>query len=364
MYTPLYIKTEYSILKSIIKIDELIEYAKENNIKSLTITDNKMYGAYHFYKKCKENDIKPIIGLEITIEEKKIILYAKNYEGYKNLLKLTSKEKVTQEDLKKYNKNLICILPYESKEINIEYETKFISYKNEEEKNKIQTQNKIYMNEILCLKKEEQKYLKYVESIEKGIPVKEIEEKQNNYLKLEQIDTTNNEKIYEMCNLEIPCNKNLLPIYKTPNNIDQYEYLKQLCKEGLKKIFGETVQKIYIERLKYELEIINKMGFSNYFLIVWDYVKYAKENKILVGPGRGSAAGSLVAYTLNITTIDPIKYNLLFERFLNPERITMPDIDMDFEPTRREEIIEYCKNKYGEKSVAPIITFGTLAAKQ
>ena len=132
----------------------------------------------------------------------------------------------------------------------------------------------------------------------------------------------------------------------------------------MKKIFGTSAPKKYAIRLKQELEIINKMGFCDYFLIVADYIKFAKNKGILVGPGRGSAAGSLVAYCLNITTIDPLKYNLLFERFLNPERITMPDIDVDFEDTKREEVIRYCLNKYGKKKVALIVTFGTLAAKQ
>lgn len=364
MYTPLNIKTENSLLKSIIKIDELITFAQENSIKSLTITDNKMYGAYEFYKKCKENNIKPIIGLEITINENIIILYAKNYEGYKNLLKLSSIENIENKDLKKYSSNLICILPYKST-TDIEYETIYYGFKDEEEKEKIKNENKIYMGEILCIKKEDQVYLKYIESIKTGEPLKNIQEKTDKYLNLDSaLYTKNNYEIEKQCNLEIELKTNLLPKYKTPNNETQYDYLKHLCIEGLKRIFGTTTKQIYIDRLKYELEIINKMGFNNYFLIVQDYVKYAKEHDILVGPGRGSAAGSLVAYTLDITTIDPIRYNLLFERFLNPERITMPDIDIDFEYTKRDEMINYCIKKYGEKSVAPIITFGTLGAKQ
>src|SRR5574344_1472460 len=134
-----------------------------------------------------------------------------------------------------------------------------------------------------------------------------------------------------MCNVEIGYTPDLLPTYKCPNNMDSFEYLKKLCIEGLKRIFGTSVSNVYKERLKYELDIINKMGFCNYFLVVWDFVKYAKENDIYIGPGRGSAAGALVSYVLDITTIDPIKYNLFFERFLNPERVTMPDIDIDFE---------------------------------
>ena len=164
----------------------------------------------------------------------------------------------------------------------------------------------------------------------------------NNNLILEKdllklnFDLTNNYEITKMCNIKIEHEDNLIPKFKCPDSLDSYTYLKKLCIDGLKKIFGNTVNKIYVDRLKKELEIINKMGFCNYFLIVWDYVKYAKENSILVGPGRGSAASSLVAYVLNITTIDPIKYNLLFERFLNPERITMPDIDIDFEYRYRD----------------------------
>ena len=176
-------------------------------------------------------------------------------------------------------------------------------------------------------------------------------------------DMINNQKITEMCNAEIKKQDDLLPIYPTPNN-DSYAYLKEICKEGMRRIFGTSVPRIYVDRLKYELEIINKMGFCNYFLVVSDFVNYAKTNGILVGPGRGSAAGSLVSYLLNITTIDPIKYNLLFERFLNPERITMPDIDIDFEDVSRDKVINYCIEKYGIKKVVPIIAFGTLGSKQ
>ena len=375
MYTPLYIKTENTLLSSLIKIDELIEYAKKKNIKSLTITDNKMYGAYHFYKKCVENDIKPIIGLEVIVEDNKIVIYAKNYNGYKNLLKLSSLELINIDNLNKYNNDLICIIPFEYKNIYNElkkiYKEIFIGYKNIEEEAQISNENSIYMNEILYLEQQDNIYLRYLKSIKEGIPVKHIEEIYDNNLKLfEEIKNKypkyleNNYKINELCNLKIEYEKDLLPKYPCPNNMNSFEYLKKLCIEGLKKIFGQTANKIYIDRLKYELEIINKMGFCNYFLIVWDYVKYAKENNILVGPGRGSAAGSLVSYVLNITTIDPIKYNLFFERFLNPERITMPDIDIDFEYTRRQEVVDYCINKYGIKNVAPIITFGTLGAKQ
>ena len=364
---PLYIKTDNSLLSSLIKIDDLIKYAKNKNINSLAITDDSMYGCIEFYIKCRENNIKPIIGLEIN----NIVLYAINYNGYKNLIKLStikSKELVDINILRKYSDDLLCIVPYHN--LNNYDDYKFYKYlykgyTNLDEKNSING-NKIYLNEVLYLEEKDKDYLKYLYAIKKGVTVNEINiNKHDNYLLSYQMyqDETN-EEIIELCNLELPLHQDLLPVYDCPDNLDSFTYLKQLVIIGLKKIFGDRVNKIYLDRLKYELNIIKKMGFCNYFLVVWDYVKYAKENNILVGPGRGSAAGSLVSYCLGITTIDPIKYNLLFERFLNPERISMPDIDIDFEYTKRDDVLKYCINKYGIKKVAPIITFGTLGSKQ
>lgn len=368
MYAPLNIKTCNSFLKSMIKIDDLIKVAKEHNIKALTITDDNMYGVIEFYNTCTKNDIKPIIGLEINISSK-IILYAMNYDGYKNLMKITtlkSEGELNIDILAHYSNNLICLLPYESKDLYSElskiYKYIFLTYQNQEEKDKIKIENKLYMNEILCIKKEDEKYLKYLKAIKEGVSVKEIEEIQNKSLFSLEKDSKNNELIVSLCNLEIKKHQDLLPVYD--ENKDAYTELKKECIKGMKRIFGSAAPKKYALRLKHELEIINKMGFCNYFLIVADYINYAKTHNILVGPGRGSAAGSLVSYTLNITAIDPLKYNLLFERFLNPERITMPDIDVDFEDTKREEVIKYCIDKYGEKKVALIVTFGTLAPKQ
>lgn len=140
------------------------------------------------------------------------------------------------------------------------------------------------------------------------------------------------------------------------------DYLRRLCEEGLVMRYGENAD-TYRDRLNYELDIINDMGFVDYFLIVWDFIKYAKDNNIPVGPGRGSGAGSIVAYSLQITDIDPIRYNLLFERFLNPERVTMPDIDVDFCFERRQEVIDYVVRKYGADRVVQIVTFGTMKAR-
>ena len=369
MNAPLNIKTCNSLLKSMIQIEKLIKIAKENNIKALTITDDNMYGVMQFYDLCIKNDIKPIIGLEVNIPEK-LVLYAMNYDGYVNLMKLTtikSQKQITAEDLFNYSNGLICLMPYESKALYNDlkkiYQNIFITYKNNEQKEKIKAKNILYMNEILCLNKEDEKYLKYLKAIKEGISIKEVSDTFQNVSLLPLPEySKNNELLVNLCNLEIKKPQDLLPVFDI--NQDAYSLLKKRCIEGMRKIFGDKAPKKYAIRLKQELEIINKMGFCDYFLIVSDYINYAKTHGILVGPGRGSAAGSLVAYALNITTIDPLKYNLLFERFLNPERITMPDIDVDFEDVKREEVINYCLNKYGEKKVALIITFGTLAAKQ
>ena len=173
---------------------------------------------------------------------------------------------------------------------------------------------------------------------------------------------SNTVKIAEMCNVELEFGKLHLPKFSVPDDKDAYEYLKELCYEGLKRQYGENFED-KIERLEYELSVIKQMGYVDYFLIVSDFIRYAKNNNIPVGPGRGSAAGSLVAYCLGITNIDPLKYNLLFERFLNPERVTMPDIDIDFCYERRQEVIDYVVRKYGEDKVSQIITFGTMAAR-
>lgn len=369
MYAPLNIKTCNSLLKSMIKIEDLVKTAKENNIQALTITDDNMYGVLDFYKACTQNDIKPIIGLEVTVPET-VIFYAMNYEGYKNLMKLTtlkSEKSLTLDDLFNYSSDLICLVPYESRNIYNElkkiYKYIFITYKDDVQKSKIKANNVIYMNEILCINKEDEKYLKYLKAIKEGKKVNEITENFTSVSLLPIKETSkNNELLVSLCDVKIKTHQDLLPVFDTNKNA--YDELKKACIEGMKKIFGASAPRKYAIRLKHELDIINKMGFCNYFLIVADYIRYAKTHGILVGPGRGSAAGSLVAYSLNITTIDPLKYDLLFERFLNPERITMPDIDVDFEDTKREEVIEYCMKKYGLKKVALIVTFGTLAAKQ
>ena len=173
---------------------------------------------------------------------------------------------------------------------------------------------------------------------------------------------TNTYEIAKRCNVNIVFGEYKLPKYDVPDNMDSFEYLKKICNEGLVKRYGKDSE-LHRERLDYELNTIHNMGFVDYFLIVWDFIKYAKDNGIPVGPGRGSAAGSIVAYSLGITDIDPIRFNLIFERFLNAERVTMPDIEVDFGPEGRGEVIEYVRRKYGNENVVQIVTFGTMAAR-
>lgn len=376
-YTALQVKTSYSILNSLNKIDKLVSHAKKLGYTSLAITDhNNMFGVPEFYNECRKNNIKPIIGLELGIEDKNILLYAMNNKGYKNLIKLStivSDSPLTKEELKKYTDNLILVIPYVyyDEEIYNLFEYKYVGYSTKEERDKIKS-DKILINDVSYLEKKDYKYLDYLYMIKENKTLGEYELNTHinkHLLSKEEVEELSSEAdiittsiISDLCNVEISYTKDLLPIYD--EKINAFEYLQYLCNKGLKKRLNNNVSKTYQERLEYELKIINQMNFCNYFLIVWDYVKYAKQNNILVGPGRGSAAGSLVSYTLGITDIDPIKYDLLFERFLNPERVTMPDIDVDFDSEKRQDVINYVTEKYGNKKVVGIITFDTLAAKQ
>ena len=377
-YVALQVKTCYSILESLNKIPELVEKSSSLGYKALAITDkNNMFGVPQFYQECKKNNIKPIIGIELEIENNLVLLYAMNNNGYKNLIKLStikSERDLSIDDLKQYKDNLLLVIPntYYNEEIYNIYKYKYIGYSTIEEREKIQQKDKILINDVSYLNKDDDKYLDYLYMIKESKVIGEyvLRTHQKKHLLNEsevkelssQEDIERTSTIAQLCNVELSYTKGLLPIYDETK--DAYEYLKSLCIKGLNKRLNNNVPDVYIKRLEKELNIIKEMNFCNYFLIVWDYVKYAKQNNILVGPGRGSAAGSLVSYTLGIIDIDPMKYDLLFERFLNPERITMPDIDIDFDSERRQDVINYVINKYGEKKVAGIITFDTLASKQ
>ena len=376
-YTALQVKTSYSLLNSLNEIKKLVSRAYDYGYKSLAITDvDNMFGVMEFYQECKKFNIKPIVGIELHILEYVVLLYAKNNLGYKNLIKLAtivSDRELSIDDLIKYKDNLILVMPYDkyNEDIYNIYEEHFIGYSNKLDRDKI-NDRKVFINDVSYLDASDDEYLDYLKMIDLGKVLGEYAFHENsgkhlikqedilNYTFIEDIENT--KYISDNCNLELGYTPNLLPIYD--KDIDSREFLHNLSFKGLNKRLNGNIPIVYKERLEHELSVIDKMGFNDYFLIVYDYVLYAKKNNILVGPGRGSAAGSLVSYTLGITDIDPIKYNLLFERFLNSERITMPDIDIDFDALKRQDVIDYVINKYGEKKVVGIITFNTLGAKQ
>lgn len=362
MHIPLKVTTDYTLLKSLIKMPDLISFLCDNKINACGICDENLYGVLDFYFSCKKNNIKPIIGLSIKLNNLEVCLYAINYEGYKNLLKIhTLKEKneLNVLNIKEFCKNILVILPYESKELYNEFscfDVIFIGYKTQYEKiNALAiTKNIVFFKDLKVLKKEEVSYLKYLDILRK-----DNIEVNSDCCYCDDVSDENIEKIVNLINIEIPLDKRYIPKYSD----NSYELLKNLCVKGLNKRLNGKVSKEYVDRLKYELDVINKMGFVDYFLIVYDYVLYAKKNNILVGPGRGSAAGSLVSYSIGITEIDPISFGLMFERFLNPERITMPDIDIDFDAYKREQVIDYVRSKYGISNVALGLTFTTLKSK-
>ncbi|MBS5862474.1 MAG: DNA polymerase III subunit alpha [Firmicutes bacterium] len=362
MHIPLKVTTDYTLLKSLIKMSDLISFLCDNKINACGICDENLYGVLDFYFSCKKNNIKPIIGLSIKLNNLEVCLYAINYEGYKNLLKIhTLKEKneLNVLNIKEFCKNILVILPYESKELYNEFscfDVIFIGYKTQYEKiNALAiTKNIVFFKDLKVLKKEEVSYLKYLDILRK-----DNIEVNSDCCYCDDVSDENIEKIVNLINIEIPLDERYIPKYSD----NSYELLKNLCVKGLNKRLNGKVSKEYVDRLKYELDVINKMGFVDYFLIVYDYVLYAKKNNILVGPGRGSAAGSLVSYSIGITEIDPISFGLMFERFLNPERITMPDIDIDFDAYKREQVIDYVRSKYGMSNVALGLTFTTFKSK-
>ena len=358
---PLKITTEYSLLKSLIKLPDLISFLNENNIKECAICDENLNGFMDFYLKCKENNIKPIIGLDTVYESMHIYVYAKNYLGYQELLKIDYlKDNMNLSYLE--NPNLLVIIPFKSIDIyeKLKYKDNvYIGFCNDIEKNNalLISDKIVYVDNVRCLFKKDISYLKYLKMLNDNFVYND-----NAYYKtssFEDIQTTY--EFSKQINLEIPFDKKYIPKFNNSDN--NHEYLKKLCILGLNKRFNGKVSNKYKERILYELDVINKMGFVDYFLIVYDYVLYAKKNDIFVGPGRGSAAGSLVSYSLGITNIDPIKYDLLFERFLNINRKKMPDIDIDFESDKRINMIEYVKNKYGFDKVAVGLTFNNYKAK-
>ncbi len=382
MYIPLYVKSNYSLLSSMLKIDDIISYCKENKLEYAAISDNNMFATREFILKCQEQNLKPLISLSILLDDIEVCLFAKNYNGYQSLMKLTtiqSYQKLTLEDLEKFKVGLIFVLPYEYRDsyslLKSMTEEVYLGYKNKKEEVEAKkiTDLVLFFRKCLYLKKSDEKYLQYLYLIRDGkTMLDDISYDINNHeLDCENILALSTREglaatftFASQCNIIFPKSKLLLPKYKDTKNMSSEKYLFELSKVGLARRLNGEIPKNYQERLSYELKIISSMGFPNYFLVVYDFIRFAKKNDILVGPGRGSAAGSLVSYALGITDIDPLKYNLLFERFLNPERKTMPDIDTDFPDDKRQEVIDYVISKYGKKNVAGIVTFGTLGVKQ
>ena len=355
------IKTDYNVLSSMIKLPDLFSYAVTNNINTLGIVDDNLCYAAEFLKLCQKYNIKPVIGLEVNYQNYKMYLYAKDEQGYKELLKINTYiiENEFNEDL--LTKDILTIIPFKSKELLKEIPNSYIGYQTEEEKNEALklTPNIVYFNLTLSLTKENTKYLNYLNMIKENKTYASYNDIDYSpyYLKIEDIHDFTSQ-----IDIKITYSKNLIPHYDDTIE-NSYNFLEALAIKGLTKRLNGNIPGNYKKRLMYELKVIKSMNYVDYFLIVYDYVKYAIKNNIYVGPGRGSAVGSLVTYSLGITSIDPLKYNLLFERFLNPERITMPDIDIDFDATKREKIIAYVKERYGKENVMPVMTYGTLTTK-
>ena len=360
---PLKVTSEYSLLKSLIKVNPLIDFLLNNNIKSCALVDTELFGAMEFYYACKNNGIKPIIGLEVIIDDNSYYLYPKNALGYKKLLKINTLKfnKLSTKDI--LDDEILIIIPYKSIKAYELFDNKdniYLGYSNDNEKKNVMllTGKIVYFNNIRSFTMDDLKYLKYLELIGE-----KIDYTNDDYFKL-NISNEDEKTTHDFAmqiDLDFSFNERYIPKYK--ENVNSIDYLTNLANVGLNKRFNNNPTKEYKDRLEEELKVINELGFTDYFLIVYDYVLYAKKNDILVGPGRGSASGSLVSYSLGITDIDPIKYNLLFARFLNPYRKKMPDIDIDFEDTKRHLVIDYVKNKYGEDKVALGITFNTLKCK-
>lgn len=433
-FVHLHVHTEYSLLDGSARIKNLVKRAKELNMDSLAITDHgSMYGVIDFYKACKEEGIKPIIGCEIYIaprslykkesnydsENYHLVLLAKNNDGYKNLMKIDSKAfidgfyykpRADYELLKQYSSGIIALSAclggeVQSLLLNGDYngaKEKALLYDSifgrgnfylELQDHGIEEQKKVDMdlirmsketgiplvatNDVHYIKREDAPAHEILLCIQTGKTIDDenrmsfktdefylkSQEEMCSLFEFEPSAIENTGKIADMCSVEFEFHKTKLPKFETPKGIDSKDYLRKLCMEGLYKRYGENPRKEVLDRLNYELSVIQSMGYVDYFLIVWDFIRFAREKGIMTGPGRGSGAGSIVAYTLGITKIDPLKYNLIFERFLNPERVSMPDIDSDFCYERRQEVIDYVVEKYGKDRVAQIITFGTMAAR-
>ncbi len=433
-FVHLHIHSEFSLLDGANRIKDLPIRAKELGMKAMAITDHGvMYGVIDFYKACKKEGIKPIIGCECYVAKRSrfnkepgidnvynhLILLAKNNQGYKNLSKMVSlsfvegyyyKPRIDKELLEKYHEGIIALSACLAGEVNqyilednIEKAEEtalwfknlfgkdyYLEIQNNGIKEQVLVNQKLIeisrkldipivaTNDAHYLKKEDAYNHEVLLCIQTGkkmtdedrmrfetdeLYVKSPEE-MSEYFKNIPEAIENTVKIADECNVEFEFGHTILPNYDVPEGFaTHYDFFKKLCDDGIKKRYGENPSKEILDREEYELSVISKMGYVDYYLIVWDFIDFAKKQGISVGPGRGSGAGSILAYAIGITDIDPIRYNLLFERFLNPERISMPDFDIDFSDARRQEVIEYVGKQYGADHVSQIVTFGTMSAR-
>ena len=419
-FTILQVTSGYSLLRSTIDLYKYVMTAKELGYQKLALTDEGvLHGAIEFYNLCRNQNIEPIIGCLFQYKQwrnaeafSSMIVYAKDEIGYQSLIELSTqyqKSKLVSKDMeriiKEVSEHLQIVFPQENSEWALECSNGEVAFQRwlfeAEERyfsniylgielnqalpislEQLEEWTKDFSTKLLpfvktfYLKAEDDFSYRVLKAIGDGetLSTTQAEVSGQYYLQDEKTLTQHWSTVLEgklvrqlqefvdSLKWELPKHELLLPKFQTPEGKTSQDYLQEICQQSLKD--KELVKDEYESRLNYELSIIHQMGFDDYFLIVWDIMKYAHEAGIQTGPGRGSAAGSLVSYLLNITKVDPIEYQLLFERFLNPERYTMPDIDLDFPDNRREDILDYVRRKYGENHVAQIATFGTFGSKQ
>jgi DNA polymerase-3 subunit alpha len=404
--------TGADLLRGIIKLDHIAPLLKRRGAKSVAIVNSKLYGIRSFYKVMTKFGIHPVIGLSVFLEtgEGEVVLlyvYAKDDEGYRNLLKMSSAVSVRESEtlplqwLKAYSSGciIVCPLTDESWSLSRNREvfnrvingcvkssviigvgrSEGIKHPDEGLIETIAAETNTPISAVYesrYSEKEDVFAYEVAEAIRTGYKLNDParpENKQKAAYILEESELanwfsdrpgwlTNTSDFLLSCSAALPPSRSLMPVFPVPAGETSTSLLAKNSEMGLQRRLGNT-EEVYELRLRYEIDVISKMGFADYFLIVEDFMHYAKDQGILTGPGRGSSAGSLVAYALGITDVDPIKYGLIFERFLNPGRVTMPDIDIDFADNRRAEVIDYVAQKYGKMHVAQIITFGTLSAR-
>ncbi|MER2263409.1 MAG: DNA polymerase III subunit alpha [Psychrobacillus sp.] len=399
------IVTSADMLKSTIHLEQLIEKLKKNNTKVAAITNSMLYGVLPFWHTLIKNDIQPVIGLTIKVQldngPVSLVIYAENNKGYENILKISSAMETRELDLlpKKwlsaYREGIIAVYkadPLLSKDNLIELTSIFKQsclFIGIERPSGKPTEEESFVREIAeelnitltvyheCryVDQEDAFAFEVLHAMDQSVKMTDYQRKKpkpdSHVLSYEEWKEwfadvpewiSNTKTMLERCMVVFDKKKHIMPKYPLPVDVNAKDYLVSLCEEGLKERVPLYTQ-AYLDRLQYEIDVISQMQYEDYFLIVQDFMKYAKRSNILTGPGRGSSASSLVAYTLYITDVDPLQYGLLFERFLNPERITMPDIDIDFADSKRMEVVRYVAEKYGQNHVSQIITFGTLSAK-